>query len=300
MAVLSLCCCMDFSVVAVSRGWGAAIAAYSSCNAWTSHCGGFSCYGAWALRCTVFSNFGMWAQQLWLPGSRAQAQQLWHRGLVALQHVMSSQTKDQTRVSCIGWQILCRWATREALIMVFICISLVINDAEYFFRHLLDIWTISSEKCLFKSLAHFKNWVVCLFSYWFIEFKLFVGYLSICVSIDLSPLGLWLALSQNLLILRKSNWSVFSFMIAAAVAAKSLQSYPTLSDPMDCSLPGSSVHGIFQARVLEWVAIAFSTFYDYLFYILFKKYLGRGVQDGEHVYTRGRFMLMYGKTNTIW
>ena len=36
------------------------------------------------------------------------------------------------------------------------------------------------------------------------------------------------------------------------------QSYPTLSDPMDCSLPGSSVHGIFQARVLEWVAIAFS------------------------------------------
>ena len=33
---------------------------------------------------------------------------------------------------------------------------------------------------------------------------------------------------------------------------------PTLSDPMDCSLPDSSVHGIFQARVLEWVAIAFS------------------------------------------
>ena len=32
----------------------------------------------------------------------------------------------------------------------------------------------------------------------------------------------------------------------------------TLSDPKDCSLPGSSVHGIFQARVLEWVAIAFS------------------------------------------
>ena len=32
----------------------------------------------------------------------------------------------------------------------------------------------------------------------------------------------------------------------------------SLSDPMDCSLPGSSVHGIFQARVLEWGAIAFS------------------------------------------
>ena len=36
------------------------------------------------------------------------------------------------------------------------------------------------------------------------------------------------------------------------------QSCLTLSDPMDCSLPGSSVHGIFQARVLEWGAIAFS------------------------------------------
>ena len=38
------------------------------------------------------------------------------------------------------------------------------------------------------------------------------------------------------------------------------QSCPTLSDPMDCSLPGTSVHGIFQARVLEWGAIAFSKF----------------------------------------
>ena len=46
--------------------------------------------------------------------------------------------------------------------------------------------------------------------------------------------------------------------LAAAAAAKSLQLCPTLRGPLDCSLPGSSVHGIFQARVLEWVAIAFS------------------------------------------
>ena len=46
---------------------------------------------------------------------------------------------------------------------------------------------------------------------------------------------------------------------AAAAAAKSLQSCPTLSDPMDSSLPGSSVHRIVQARVLEWVAPAFSS-----------------------------------------
>jgi len=38
------------------------------------------------------------------------------------------------------------------------------------------------------------------------------------------------------------------------------QSCPTLCNPMVCSLPGSSIHGIFQARVLEWGAIAFSQF----------------------------------------
>ena len=45
---------------------------------------------------------------------------------------------------------------------------------------------------------------------------------------------------------------------AAAAAAKSLQLCPTLCAPIDGSLPGSSDHGIFQARVLEWVAIVFS------------------------------------------
>src|SRR5574337_1020178 len=102
--------------------------------------------------------------------------------------------------------------------------------------------------------------------------------------------------------------------------AKSLQSCPTLCDPIDGSPPGSSVPGILQARVLEWGAIAFSI-------ISYKKRIaspgsiqdtgslglvhwddpegwygeggGRGVQDGEHVYTHGRCMLMDGKTNTI-
>ena len=45
---------------------------------------------------------------------------------------------------------------------------------------------------------------------------------------------------------------------AAAAAAKLLQSCPTPSDPTDCSPPGSIIHGICQARVLEWGAIAFS------------------------------------------
>ena len=46
------------------------------------------------------------------------------------------------------------------------------------------------------------------------------------------------------------------------------QSCLTLRDPMDCSLPGSSIHGIFQARVLEWGAIAFSDLSLYLSFII--------------------------------
>ena len=45
---------------------------------------------------------------------------------------------------------------------------------------------------------------------------------------------------------------------AAAAAAKLLQSYPTLCDPIDGSPPGSAIPGILQARTLEWVAISFS------------------------------------------
>ena len=49
---------------------------------------------------------------------------------------------------------------------------------------------------------------------------------------------------------------------------------PTLSDPMDCSPPGFSIHGIFQARVLEWGAIAFSEYPYYYKIIIEENYLG--------------------------
>ena len=58
-----------------------------------------------------------------------------------------------------------------------------------------------------------------------------------------------------------TNWAVMEALVTwghAAAAAKSLQSCLTLCDPIDGSLPGSSIHEIFQARVLEWGAIAFS------------------------------------------
>ena len=51
---------------------------------------------------------------------------------------------------------------------------------------------------------------------------------------------------------------LFNMLSAAAAAAKSLQSYPTLCDPIDSSPLGSSIPGILQARILEWVAISFS------------------------------------------
>ena len=59
------------------------------------------------------------------------------------------------------------------------------------------------------------------------------------------------------------------------------QSCPTLSDPMDCSSPGSSVPGIFQARVLEWGAIAFSRVNTYDTAILFLDLYSKSIM--EHV-----------------
>ena len=57
---------------------------------------------------------------------------------------------------------------------------------------------------------------------------------------------------------RLQNRVNISFISTAAAAAKSLQSCPTLCDPIDGSPPGSSVPGILQARILEWGAISFS------------------------------------------
>ena len=60
---------------------------------------------------------------------------------------------------------------------------------------------------------------------------------------------------------RCARWSHGRPRVASrksSTAAKSLKSFPTLCNPMDCNPPGSSVHGIFQARIQEWVAISFS------------------------------------------
>ena len=96
------------------------------CGAWASHCGGFSCCGARALGIWAsvvvahgISSCGTWDQQVWLMGSRAQAQQLQCMGLVAPRHVGSSRTRARTDVPCIGRRILNHCATREAHLPVF-------------------------------------------------------------------------------------------------------------------------------------------------------------------------------------
>ena len=68
-------------------------------------------------------------------------------------------------------------------------------------------------------------------------------------------LNVW---GQQSLTTRLSSALPLGLQKTAAAATKSLQSCPTLRNPMDCSLPGFSVHGILQARTLEWVAISFS------------------------------------------
>ena len=88
---------------------------FSPCCMKASHCSDFSCCRFQALGWTGSSSYVTWAQQLWLPGSRAQAQQLWCTGLAAPRHVGSSWIRDQTGVSCIGRQILYLWTTRESL-----------------------------------------------------------------------------------------------------------------------------------------------------------------------------------------
>ena len=69
-----------------------------------------------------------------------------------------------------------------------------------------------------------------------------------------------ITLSTKVRLVKAMVFPVVMYECAAAAAAKSLQSCPTLCDPIDGSPPGSPVPGILQARILEWVAISFSMY----------------------------------------
>ena len=90
---------------------------------------------------------------------------------------------------------------------------------------------------LCEAFPSIRNWNSCF--YLWTPPVLLCAYLSCCSSLH--------SLDSYLL----------STAAAAAAAAESLQLCPTCHNPMHCSPPGSSIHGIFQARILEWGAIAF-------------------------------------------
>ena len=81
-------------------------------------------------------------------------------------------------------------------------------------------------------------------------------FLPLCLCLCISLIVMYDASMLMLIIIRKFQLKTTSFLLAAA--AKLLQSCPTLCDPIDGSPPGSSIPGILQARILEWVVISFS------------------------------------------
>ena len=112
----------------------------------------------------------------------------------------------------------------------------------YLFVYLLAICISSLVKYMFNSLVCLKNWVVDLLTVEFWEFFIHSG----CQSVAYLFIPCTVSFVEQ------------KFLIQWKVTVLVAQSCPTLCDPIDCSPPGSSVHGIFQARILEWVAISFS------------------------------------------
>ena len=132
---------------------------------------------------------------------------------------LSSPTRDRTRVLCSARGILNCWTTREVPVWTF--------EEAYstllFGKHSLRM----SGLCCVPASGYFHT-----------QLALSRGShqnLSCAFTVCQGLTGLW-------------GWH----------ESEVARSCPTLCDPGDCSLPGSSVHGIFQARVLEWVAISFS------------------------------------------
>ena len=125
----------------------------------------------------------------------------------------------------------------------------LISGSSAFSKWSLNIWKLRVHTLLKPGLENFEHYFASVWDEW----KL-CGSLSIlwhCLSLGLE----WKLIFSSPV--ATAEFSKFAGILSAA-AAKSLQSCPTLRDPIDGLLPGSSVPGILQARTLEWVAISFS------------------------------------------
>ena len=127
----------------------------------------------------------------------------------------SSQSRDQTWVSCIAGRFVTIWAIRKALVIF----AVVVQSLSLVWRFATP-WTAAYQAPPSMGFSRQEYWSGL-------------------------PLAFPRMLSGN-------------SQIILSCESEVTQSCPTLCDPMGCSLPGSSVHRIFQAIVLEWIAISFS------------------------------------------
>ena len=161
LAMLGLHCCVGIFYSCKEQGM------LSRGGAWAFHCGDYTCYGAQALGCTGFSSCGTWHQQLWLPSSRAQAQQLWSTGLL----VCSTWCPSESGVKLVSPLLAGRLFTTEPpgkpytffLIYFFFNIKVLLryNSRAIQFTHLKCIFNQYSGKIMQPSsqsiLVHFYH-----------------------------------------------------------------------------------------------------------------------------------------------
>ena len=205
---------------------------------------------------------GPWALDWGLNTCGAWVAVLWHVG--------SSWTRDWTCVSNIAKWILNHKTTRKALGFTFRSVVHFNYFLLYDVKYSLGIsshftcWNVSP-------LPHM--WFQIFLSICSLSFLLLILSFSVLLLLLLSRFShvrLWVTpetaahqAPPSLGFSRQEHWSG-CYVLLQCMKVKSesevTQLCLTLSDPMDCSLPGSSVHGILQARTLEWGAIAFSVF----------------------------------------
>ena len=117
-------------------------------------------------------------------------------------------------------------------VLSFLCTPILISIHDYWTNHSFDYTDIYQLGFLLLLLSRFSRVRLCA-----------------------TPQTAAQQAPQSLGFSRQKHWSGLPFpspMHESEKRSEVAQSCPTLSDPMDCSLPGSSVHGVFQARVLEW------------------------------------------------